>query len=670
MHPKTLKLGSKLLVVLVSAALVLLLVLPVAAAGPLGWTHEASDTIFTISGSADGTRVVVGSRDNVVTVYDEAGNELWNFTAGNSVTGVAMSADGQFVAVVSMDRNARLFDAEGNMLWEYRASFPLSATAISDDGSYVSVASVEGRHLLLIDKEGKLVWDKNLSVPIESTAMYGTGEKTRVLAGTRDSKVFLFNLAGDELFRKQLDDVVNGISVNRSGATIVAGLDDGRVIAINGGNAQVKWEYNARGSQLERIRSVSISADGQVVVAGVSNGDVLVLTGDGTLKQTIKNAGDDTKAAYISRNGEVLMYGGSLKTMHVSNLADQAAAATQKQQTSTVLIVVAVVIVVVLLVGGYLAVRYTPWGAKLWHTTSQPARHLIREIWRAKTSYLFLVPTFALLAIFNYYPAFSGLWHGFTRWTPGLRAQWVGLDNYIAAFKNPYLRVGIGNAVILIITGYLKLLMPLTVAELIFNLRSAKLQYFLRTAYVIPLIVPGVVGILMWVNIYDPNYGLLNKTLEALGLESWIRVWLGDPEIALRSIIFMGFPWIGAFPLLLFYGGLITIPTDLFDAAKVDGANFWQRFIHIDLPLLMSPIRTLVILGFIGGVQSFESVFLTTMGGPGHVTYVPALELYFQATTFNRMGMASAIGTLLFIVIMAGTIFNLRYVRGSTEYQA
>ncbi|MCE5260306.1 MAG: PQQ-binding-like beta-propeller repeat protein [Chloroflexi bacterium] len=673
MQPRKIKKQApRLLRVLAPLVLLLLLiVLPVAADSPLGWTHTAEDTVMSISSSADGSRVVIGARDNTVTVYDENGQQLWQFTAENSVSGVAMSADGAYVACASADRNVRLFDGDGNLLWTYRSAYPLEGVAISEDGQYVSAASVEGRRLFLFNLAGELLWDKNMIVPTESTAIYGSGENTRVLAGTRDSRVYLFNLKGDQLYAVQLDDVVHSVAVNRNGSLIAAATDDGKISLIDGATAKVLWQYNARRSgATDRMRAAGISADGNVVMAGVSYGDVFIFDVNGNLTQQIKNAGDDIQAVYVSRDGKVVMYGGKGMVATVSNLSAQAAAYTRKQNLNRGLIIGVVVLVVVLLAGGYSAVRFTSWGAKVWNVALVPVRKLLKEIWAARVSYLFLLPTFALLLIFNYYPAISGLWHGFTRWTPGLRATWVGLDNYIAAFKNPYLRVGIGNALIIIITGFAKLIMPLIVAELIFNLRSSKLQYILRTAYVIPLIVPGVVSILMWVNIYDPNYGLLNKALEALGMENLIRVWLGDPQTALPSIIFMGFPWIGAFPLLLLYGGLITIPTDLFDAAKVDGATFWQRFIHIDLPLLMSPIRTLIILGFIGGVQSFESIFLTTMGGPGHATYVPALELYFQATKFNRMGMASAIGTLLFIFILGGTILNMKYVRSSTEYQA
>lgn len=650
----------------------MLVALPVTAAGPEKWTQDSKDTVFSISASADASRVVIGSRDNMLTVYDSTGTKQWEFKADNAVTGVAITGDGTLVAAVSADRNVRLFDGQGQLLWTYSTNFPLLGVAISDDGGYVSVASVEGKNLLLLDRAGQLVWDKSLIVPVESTAIYGSAENTRILAGTRDSRIYLLNVKGEELYTIQLNDIVHSLAVNSSGSRIAAATDDGIVSVIDGSNGQIIWQMNARRERAsDQMRAVGMSADGSVVVAGISYGDVFIFDGNGNLQQQIKGSNEDIMTVYVSRDGKVLMYGGAGKRATVTSLSAQAATYATQQTNTRWFIIGGLLLLVVIIIVFILVVRLTRWGAKAWNVALLPARRLGKAIWRARGSYLFLLPTFALLLLFNYYPAISGLWHGFTKWSPGLRATWVGFQNYIGAFNDVYLRTGILNAIILVITGFAKLAMPLVAAELIFNLRSSRLKYFLRTAYILPLVVPGVVGILMWVNIYDPNYGMLNNILRALHLESLIRVWLGDPAIALSAIIFMGFPWIGAFPLLMFYGGLISIPTDLFDAATVDGANIWQRFIHIDLPLLLTPLRTLLILGFIGGVQAFEGIFLTTMGGPGHATYVPALELYFQATTFNRMGMASAIGTLLFIFILGGTILNLRYIRGSeTEYQA
>jgi ABC-type sugar transport system permease subunit len=312
--------------------------------------------------------------------------------------------------------------------------------------------------------------------------------------------------------------------------------------------------------------------------------------------------------------------------------------------------------------------RKKPDGQRAWRSAGSDSRNLAADIWKARVSYIFLIPTLVLLLIFNYYPAFSGIYHAFTEWTPGFETKWVGLDQFRDLRENRYFWVGIGNLVILIVTGFLKLLIPLAVAEMIFHLRSSRLAYGFRTLFVLQVIVPGVVGVLLWVNVYDPNIGLANQVLEGLGLGNLTRSWLGDADTAIWSIVFIGFPWVSAFALLIFYGGLISIPTDLFDSASLDGASTFRRVLNIDLPLLLGQVRLLVILTFIATVQEFAAIFLTTGGGPGSSTYVPSLELYYQAVRFNNFGMASAIGTVLFIVIMAGTIINLRYVKSSVEY--
>jgi len=490
--------------------------------------------------------------------------------------------------------------------------------------------------------------------------------------GTGDSQIRILNKDGDQLLAIQLNAYVRDVAVSANGARIAAALEYGSIVYVSGATGQVIWRHETQRSGTgDRSRGIGMSADGQVVMAGVSYGNIFVYDAEGNVKQTADVSQQPIEAILVSQDGSLLAYGGQdnlLRVIDRAHFEDLVTGAARARRNLIIGVGAGIAIVV-----AFFAVLFsaTAWGRHAWHETLAPSRRLLAAMWRSRISYLMLLPTFALLLTLNYYPAVSGLYHGFTRWTPGLRAQWIGLQNYRAAFNNEYLFVGVKNAVLFIVTGFLQLLSPLLVAELIFNLTSPKAQYWWRTIFIFPMVVPGVVSILLWVNIYDPNYGMLNKALALFNLQSLQRVWLGDEKIALWAIIFMGFPWVGALALLLFYGGLIAIPTELFDAAKVDGCNFVQRFWNIDLPLLLTPIKTLVILGFIGGVQAFGNVFLTTGGGPGHSTYTPALEMYYQATLFDRMGSASAIGTLLFVVILTGTILNLKYIRGSeTEFQA
>lgn len=189
---------------------------------------------------------------------------------------------------------------------------------------------------------------------------------------------------------------------------------------------------------------------------------------------------------------------------------------------------------------------------------------------------------------------------------------------------------------------------------------SSRRRYWFRLLLVVPMVVPGVVSTLMWKNIYDPNIGALNSFLDVLGLDHLKHSWLGDESTALWAIIFMGFPWINSFAFLVFYGGLINIPVDLFEAAKVDGSNPLWNFLKIHLPLITPQLKMLIITTFIASVQDYGGVYLLTAGGPGTSTYVPGLELYYAATKFGQYGYACAMGLVMFIVILIGSILNMR----------
>ncbi len=292
----------------------------------------------------------------------------------------------------------------------------------------------------------------------------------------------------------------------------------------------------------------------------------------------------------------------------------------------------------------------------------------LRAVWRARTSYLFLLPTFLFLAVFNYFPAASGLYHAFTEWETGSGAHWIGLENFRHLAHDEFLRLSIVNQIWLLVANLLKtLIVPLIVAEMLFHLQSRRAQYALRTLFLVPMVVPGMVGVLLWGFIYDPNIGLLNNALSALGLNGLTRAWLGDWHTALPALIGMGFPWVGGLALLIYLAGLLAIPQEVQDSSAVDGASAWRRILHIDLPLLIGQMRLLAVLTIIGTLQDFGSILVLTGGGPGLATHVPALHMYYQAFRFGHYGYASAIGFALFLVILAFTVANMRLARSAVE---
>jgi raffinose/stachyose/melibiose transport system permease protein len=277
---------------------------------------------------------------------------------------------------------------------------------------------------------------------------------------------------------------------------------------------------------------------------------------------------------------------------------------------------------------------------------------------------LMLAPTLVLLALFNYYPAVLGLSRAFTRWETGEEPQWIGLGNFVAMWHDEFLRLSLRNLLVLLVANVLKTLtMPLLVAELLMSLRSPRWQYFMRTAFILPMVVPGMVTMLLWSFIYDGSVGLLNQILETLGMGALTRSWLGDSGTALWAIIGIGFPWAGGLALLIYLAGLNAISGDVWDSCQVDGVGGLKRVWYVDLPLLLPQVRLLVILTLIGVLQDFGSILVLTGGGPGLATHVPALHMYFQAFRFGHMGYAAAIGLTLFVAIFTLSLLNLLWGR-------
>jgi ABC-type sugar transport system permease subunit len=649
----------------------LLIGLPSAAQAQEGdWSYDAGSTIQSAATSADGAATALGTRDSKVIYLNRDGEVQWEYDAGGTVLGVDVSRDGGRIFAVTEGRKALMLDATGQLLWEKPFDFVLIAGALSGDGDLAAVVPSKSRKVWVLDGEGNIAWEHEFDTPPLSVDISGDGQ--RVVFGLRDAWIRMFDRTGQVAWEHQIEGIVRDVALSADALFLAAGDESQNAYLLRtdkpGAPETQVFAYKAGG----KVDGAAVSADGSSSAFGSRAGEILLLDQSGTVVGQ-HEAEKPVRAVTLSADGSLLVAGsddGKAAGFGVKSSAASYAAGQSREQVLRIAIPVGILA----LIAAFVAfLRYVPAGQRVWEVQGAGPRRLGREIWRARLSYALLFPTVALLLIFNYYPAASGLFHGFTKWVPGVSTTWVGLANFKALIDNEFLQRGIINAVILIVTGYLKVLtMPLLVAELLFHLRSSRLQYWMRSLYIFPIVVPGVAIILVWRNIFDPNIGLINNTLALLGLMDMQQpqAWLGDPQTAIWSIVFIGFPWVSAFALLLYYGGLISIPTELFDAAKVDGASGFRRFWSLDLPLLMGQIKLLLILGFIAGMQEFSVVFLTTEGGPYNSTYTPALELYYQAMRFNNFGVASAIGTVLFLVILGGTIINMRYVRTSTEFQA
>lgn len=280
--------------------------------------------------------------------------------------------------------------------------------------------------------------------------------------------------------------------------------------------------------------------------------------------------------------------------------------------------------------------------------------------------YLYLAPTFILLGIFSYYPPILACIRSFYDWNGANWLQWAGLGNYKAILHDDVLLLSVGNLVKLsVFSLVVSVTTPLLVAELIFNMHARWAQYWYRVLLIVPMVVPGIVSMLLWQFIYDPNLGLFNSIVMAFGFPR--QAWLHDPRLALYSMMFMGFPFVGGIAVLIFLAGLNNITQDVLDASRIDGANFLKRFIQIDAPLVSGQVRLIAILSIIGSLSGFGTSLILTNGGPGFATLVPGLHMYHEAFQFDRLGYACALGMLLFVVILTLTLIAMRLRREETQ---
>lgn len=300
-------------------------------------------------------------------------------------------------------------------------------------------------------------------------------------------------------------------------------------------------------------------------------------------------------------------------------------------------------------------------------TQARPQPGLLRRIWKARTAYYFLLPIFVCLALFKYEPFFVAIVKSFYQWNGANVDRFVGFANFTGMLNDASLHASLRNIVILTVGALAAhLTLPLLAAVLVFHVRRKRAAEWLRVLFILPLVVPGIVVIRIWSWIYEQG-GVINNFLRLIGLGDYTHAWLGEQGTAIWALVFYNFPWIGGIFFLIYLAGLMSISPELFEAGSMDGMNRRQRFWHLELPLIRSQIKLVVMLTVIAQIQNFELPLILTGGGPGDASLTPALHLYNRAFTHNEMGYASAIGVMLFLVILGLTILNNKYLKSTDK---
>ena len=294
---------------------------------------------------------------------------------------------------------------------------------------------------------------------------------------------------------------------------------------------------------------------------------------------------------------------------------------------------------------------------------------LWERVWETRAGYLMVVPTLAFLLVFQYYPAVSGLYRSLFDWNAGLAGNFIGFSNFVELFTDDEVFIRSLKNMALLTIWYLIAFVGLStgVAVLIHRIRNEGSKYFFRLFMILPVIIPAVVLILLWKFIYDSTIGPLNAILIGVGLQDWTHAWLAEPKIAIYAVMFRNFPWIDGISVLILLAGLQAIPVEIIESGLLDGASGWRRLRYIELPLITGQIKLLIVLTIMWGVQEYSAVWAMTQGGPIDSTQVPGMWMYFNAFRISRMGYASAIGVVMFLITLVATILNMRYIR-SQEY--
>lgn len=278
-----------------------------------------------------------------------------------------------------------------------------------------------------------------------------------------------------------------------------------------------------------------------------------------------------------------------------------------------------------------------------------------------------LAPILLYFLVFSVFPIIAAIYISLYQWPlMGGERTFVNFDHYIQIIQDPRFWISMKNTTFFALAYVvLVIVLGLGMAVLINSLRP-RLRLILRPIYFAPQVTSIVAVALMFAWLYQPRIGILNYLLQFLGLGPYL--WLKSSSLVMPAIIATAVWRSVGYSMVIFTAGLLNIPSDLYDAAAVDGASAWRTFYHITLPMLQPTMMFMFVTATIGGFQVFVEPWLMTGGGPGTASRVMMLEIFEQGFRYFEMGEASALAVYLFIVIGVISYIQMRYLRESFEF--
>lgn len=278
---------------------------------------------------------------------------------------------------------------------------------------------------------------------------------------------------------------------------------------------------------------------------------------------------------------------------------------------------------------------------------------------------LFCLPALVFFTVFFAVPVFSGFYYSLFNWTGFSDVKmedFIGFQNYIDIFKNSVTLGAFTNTIIYaVLVTALQNIAGLSLALALDNKLMGR--GVLRSLFFIPnLLSPVVIGF-SWSMILDPRNGTLNYILRGIGLDALAQNWLGNPSIALYSVIFVAAWAASGYYMIIYLAGLQGVPIELYEASTIDGANWGQRFRYITFPLIAPSFTISMLVSMIGALKVFDIIYIMTNGGPGFATEVISTEIYKNAFGANKSGYSTAISVVLFIAILFISLIELKVLK-------
>lgn len=294
------------------------------------------------------------------------------------------------------------------------------------------------------------------------------------------------------------------------------------------------------------------------------------------------------------------------------------------------------------------------------HSITQ--QHIRERLWyryqRRLAPYLFISPFYILFVVFALGPLIAALYFSMIKWPGTGPMTFLGLANYLELFEDEIFLKSLGNTTYYAIGAVFVILPVALFLALLINAAVVRAKSVFRIAFILPVLTSTVAATIMFLLMFEHQYGLFNVALEAVGLKA--LKWLDEELVKLSVLLVAAWRYTGL-TMLYFLAGLQSIPTDVYEAASVDGAGRWTTFWQITLPLLRPVSLFVVVVTIIGSFQFFAEPLLLAGGGPNNASLTIANYLYRVGFSYLRMGYASAVGYILAVIIFILTLLQLKF---------